>query len=167
LLLNTPGSSPRSSPSTAPTPAGAAAQISSVNVFMDNGRPPDDPEGAKLTIDGNPATYWSTDRYPNATFGNLYSGIGLAMALDKSSPLHTLTVTSPSTGWAAEVFVSANPVASGQPVSAWGQPVAGQTNIAAGSTRFDLGGRRGQYVLFWLTNLGPAHQTMISELAVS
>jgi serine/threonine protein kinase len=167
LLLSTPGSSPPSSPSTAPSSHGAAAQISAVNVYMNNDRPPDDPAGAKLTIDGNPATSWSTARYVNSTFGNLYSGIGLTMSLAQSAPVHDLTVTSPSTGWAAEVFVSATPVASGQPLSAWGQPLASKTDVAAGNTSFDLGGHRGQYVLFWLTNLGPANQTVISELSVT
>ena len=165
LVFGTSGSSPPSTPSTAPSHA-TAARISSVNVFMNNGRPPDNPAAAKLTIDGNPATYWSTDKYPNSTFGNLYSGIGLAVDVAQSAQLHTLTVTSRSSGWAAEVFVSAAPVASGQPLSAWGQPVAAQTDVA-GSTKFNLGGRRGQYVLFWLTNLGPADQTVISELALS
>ncbi len=167
LLFSTPGSSPPSSPATAPSSHVAAAQISSVNVYMNNGRPPDNPAAAKLTIDGNPATYWSTDRYPNSTFGNLYSGIGLSMSLAQSAPVHDLTVTSPSSGWAAEVFVSSTQVSSGQPLSAWGQPVASQSDVAGRTTKFDLGGHRGQYVLFWLTNLGPANQTVIQELSVT
>jgi hypothetical protein len=166
LLFSTSGSSPPKSSSTTPSSPATAAQISSVNVFMNNGRPPDDPAGAKLTIDGNSATAWSTDKYPNSTFGNLYSGIGLSMTMAQSAPVHNLTVTSPSTGWAAEVFVSPTPVASGQPLSAWGQPVASQTDVA-GNTKFELGGHRGQYILFWLTNLGPAHQTVIQELSVT
>jgi eukaryotic-like serine/threonine-protein kinase len=165
LVFSTSGSSPPSSPSTAPAHA-TAAHISSVNVFMNNNRPPDNPAEAKLTIDGNPATFWSTDKYPNSTFGHLYSGIGLAMDLAQSTKLHTLTVTSRSNGWAGEVFVSATPVATGQPLSDWGPPVAIHTDVA-GSTSFTLGGRRGQYVLFWLTNLGPADQTVIYELTVS
>jgi len=167
LLFSTPGSSPRTTPSTAAPAHSAAAHISSVNVFMNNDRPPDDPAGAKLTIDGNPATYWSTDKYPDATFGHLYSGIGLAMDLAQAAQLHTLTVTSRSNGWAGEVFVSTSPVASGQPLSDWGQPVAARTDVAPGSTKFNLGGRKGQYVLFWLTNLGSADQTLISELTIS
>jgi serine/threonine-protein kinase len=166
LLFSTSGSSPPHSSSTAPSSHTTPVQISSVNVYMNNGRPPDNPAAAKLTIDGNPATYWSTDRYPNSTFGNLYSGIGLSMSLAQPTEVHALTVTSPSTGWAAEVFVSSTPVASGQPLSAWGQPVASQTDVA-GSTKFDLGTHRGQYVLFWLTNLGPANQTVIRELSVT
>jgi serine/threonine-protein kinase len=167
LFVGTSGSSPPSTPSTAPAHAATASRVSSVNVFMNNTRPPDNPTAAKLTIDGNSATSWSTDKYPNSTFGNLYSGIGLAMALTQPAKLHALTVTSPSSGWAAEVFVSSAPVATGQPLSAWGSPVATQTDVAAGGTKFSLGARRGQYVLFWLTNLGPADQTVISELTLS
>jgi serine/threonine-protein kinase len=166
LFFSPSGPSHPHSATTAPSSHTLPAQISSANVYMNNGRPPDNPAAAKLTIDGNPATYWSTDKYPNSTFGNLYSGIGLSMSLSQPGQIHALTVTSPSTGWAAEVFVSSTPVASGQPLSAWGQPIASQADVA-GNTKFNLGAHRGQYILFWLTNLGPADQTVISELTVT
>jgi eukaryotic-like serine/threonine-protein kinase len=140
--------------------------IESVTVFMDNDRAPDNPADAYKTFDGNPATYWSTEKYRSSTFGNLYSGIGLSIDLRQSGPLHTLTVTSPSSGWAAEVFVSEAPVASGQPVSAWGQPMDSHVDIVGNAT-FELGGRSGRYVLLWLTNLGPADKAAVAELNVS
>jgi eukaryotic-like serine/threonine-protein kinase len=167
LVLLSTGSGSKAPPNPAPAPSHAAApHIASASVFMNNGRPPDNPDAARYTIDGNPATSWSTDRYPNPTFGNLYSGIGLAMQLAQTADLHTLSVTSPSTGWAAEVFVSSTPVASGRPLTGWGQPVADQSNVT-GDTKFNLGGHKGRYILFWLTNLGSANRTVISELAVS
>lgn len=55
---------------------------------------------------------------------------------------------------------------SGQPVSAWGAPTDTKTAIN-GSTTFTLGGHKGQWVLLWLTNLGPTFQTRINELSVS
>jgi serine/threonine-protein kinase len=165
VLLATQSGTPRrgAPPITVPP---VVPHIESVTVFMDNDRAPDNPTDAYKTFDGNPATYWSTEKYRNSTFGNLYSGIGLSIDLRQSGPLHTLTVTSPSSGWAGEVFVSESPVASGQPVSAWGQPMDSQVDIG-GSATFELGGRSGRYVLLWLTNLGPADHAAVAELNIS
>jgi hypothetical protein len=144
---------------------GASRQIASVTLFMLRGTP-DDPQDLPLTFDGNPATYWHTDLYRNATFSNLYPGIGLAIHLSSTVTLRQLRVTSTSTGWAAQTYTSSKPVASGQPVSAWGAPTDTQSAIN-GSVTFTLGGRRGQWVLLWITNLGPAFQTRINELSVT
>jgi serine/threonine-protein kinase len=143
-----------------------APQIVSASVYMVNGRSADDPQGAKLVFDGDPATAWYTDTYGTPTFGNLYSGIGVALTLDASSKLTQLDVTTPTMGWAAQVYVSADPVASGQPVAAWGQPTDSKTNIAGDAT-FSLGHRSARYVLLFLTNLGPAKKAQINEVRVS
>jgi hypothetical protein len=143
----------------------AAVRIASVSVFMYDNRPPDDPQGVSLAYDGNPSTYWQTDQYASPTFGNYYPGIGLDIRLVSSAPLQTLSVTSPSTGWSASVYVSATPVASGQGIGGWGPAVDSKTPID-GNAVFDLGGHQGMYVLLWITNLGPADQVRIAELAV-
>ncbi len=160
------------------SPAGSSAtgsvhQIASVQPFMIRGLP-DDPAGLKYTIDGNPNTYWHTDQYSTAAFGNLYPGLGLAIELSGSTVLHHLTVTSTTTGWAAQTYTSATAVHPYQPVTAWGAPTETKVNID-GSATFTLDGRHGQWVLLWLTNLGQPSQTTsgyryqvrIAELAVN
>jgi eukaryotic-like serine/threonine-protein kinase len=147
-------------------PHAVAAHISSVSVFMVDGRQPDNPDMTKYTYDGNPATYWETDRYHNSTFSNLYPGVGLAIDLSSAESLHSLAVTSASEGWAAQAFVSSTPVASGQPVTAWGQPTDTKNGINGGTT-LSLSGRHGRYLLLWITNLGPADQVQVAELRVS
>jgi len=146
-------------------PAAATAQISSVTPFMVNGTP-DDAAGLRYTYDGNPATSWHSDLYSTPAFGNLYPGMGLAIEVSGAATLHDLVVTSPTTGWAARTYVSNAAVTSGQPVSAWGQPTDSRTGLT-GSATFSLGGHRGQWILLWLTNLGPARQIVINELSVS
>jgi hypothetical protein len=141
-------------------------RIVSASVFMVDGRTPDDPNGARLIFDGDPNTAWYSDTYRTPTFSNLYPGIGLAVSLAASSKLTRLNVTTPTVGWAAQVYVSANPVASGQPVSAWGQPTDTKTNLS-GDVTFSLGGRSGRYVLLFLTNLGPQKKAQINEVTVS
>jgi eukaryotic-like serine/threonine-protein kinase len=166
VLLNTRHhGEPATQPQGSGQPVRGTHQITSVALFMVRGTP-DDPQDLPLTFDGNPATYWHTDLYRNATFSNLYPGLGLAIHLSAAATLLRLTVTSPTTGWAAQTYTSAAPVASGQPVSAWGAPTDSRTAIN-GSASFTLGGRRGQWVLLWLTNLGPSFQTRINELSVS
>jgi tRNA A-37 threonylcarbamoyl transferase component Bud32 len=146
--------------------ASGAHKIASVTVWVVDSRPPDDPGGVGYTFDGNPATYWITDRYSTPDFGGLYPGIGLEIELAKDSTLHGLAVTSPSTGWAAETFVSGHEVPSGAGLGAWGSPTDSRRGIRGDAT-FDLGGRPGRWVLLWLTYLGPARQCAIAELAVS
>lgn len=164
----TSGSSGRHSPgrvgSTVAT--GTAVRISGVSVYMDNSRPPDDPNGTIYTYDGNPDTAWSTDHYSSPHFGNLYDGIGLEIALAGSATLRSLRVTSPTVGWSASTYVSSGPIASGQPVSVWGHPTATLRGIDGNAT-FDLAGRKGAYVLLWITDLGPADQASVAELSVT
>jgi hypothetical protein len=162
--------------------------ITSVGVWMMNNRSPDNPDQTGLTFDGNTATawttdqYWSvvqavavlpskvrpvwtTDQYKTPTFSGLYSGMGLAIHLDGSHTLHQLTVDSSTQGWSAQTYVSASEPTSGQAVTAWGQPTDARTGID-GSTTFTLGGTTGEWVLLWLTNLGPADQGDVQELSV-
>jgi hypothetical protein len=168
-VLLTGGGRPAAGPAAATGPPAAGHRVIAVSPFMVNGRPPDNANQLANTFDGNPATLWETDQYRTATFGNLYPGMGLAIQLSGSATLHHLRVTSPTADWAARTYVATSPVASGQPVDAWGQPTDTQTGIT-GSATFTLGGRRGQWVLLWLTHLGPAgalFQLSIDELTVS
>ena len=167
-LLLTGGSGHSSGGSGAATtvPAGAARQIEGVSVYLPvSGHSLDNANQTSLAFDGNPATAWSTDRYRSPTFGNLYPGIGLAIEVSGSSTLRTLTVTSPTVGWSASSYVSPTAVATGQPVSSWGSPTDSKSAIN-GSTTFNLGGRKGRYVLLWITNLGPSLSAQVAELAV-
>ena len=168
ILLATSGSPHHSAQGgTNPTVhLGQAVSISQVGVFMDNRRTPDNPDKAALTIDGNPSTAWSTDQYHSPTFGNLYDGIGLEIQLQSATALGHLSVSSPTSGWAASTYVSATPISSGQSISAWGSATDSKSGIA-GNTTFNLAGRQGQYVLLWITNLGPADMAQVAELAVT
>ncbi|MDE3206893.1 MAG: serine/threonine protein kinase [Acidobacteriota bacterium] len=151
---------------------GGAVQGSSVRVTAASVYLPvlhhtlDNSAQAGLAIDGNPATAWSTDQYRSRAFGNLYPGIGLVVELSGSAVLHSLQVTSPTSGWSASVYVSATDVPTGQPVSSWGTPTDSHSSIQ-GSATFDLKSRTGRYVLLWITYLGTDRSTQVAELKVS
>ena len=147
--------------------ASGAPKIHDVVVFMTtSARPPDNPSMARFTFDGDPATYWPTDLYSSPTFGNLYPGIGLAIQLNGAELGRQLVVSSPTSGWSAETYLSNTSVPSGRPVTDWGLPTDTKSNIASGTATFDLGARRGQWVLLWITNLGPSDEARIAELSV-
>ena len=112
-------------------------------------------------VDGDPSTLWSTEQYANRNFGGLKGGVGIVLQLDGPHKLKDLKVTSPSTGWAAEVLVADSPRAT-RP--AWGDPVATKKGIAGGTTTFDLGAKTGGAVLLWITDLGDGTSVSIAEL---
>ena len=105
---------------------------------------------AHLAIDPDPATFWKTQGYFDAAI-KVKPGIGLAVTLSNSAALKSLTVTSATSGWTADIYVANAPAAD---LLGWGKPVAHKEGIAAGTTTFDLGGHEGGAVLIWFTNLG-------------
>ena len=169
VLLLSGGKPHRASTAGGPTTAvpGQPGSIAGVQIFLSvAGHQLDNPDQAANTFDHDPSTSWSTDHYTSPSFGNMYPGIGLEIQLSSPGQLHRLAVTSATTGWGASVYVSSSAVASGQPLSAWGPPVGSQSAIA-GDTTFDLQSRSGQYVLLWITNLGPSDAAQVAELSVS
>ncbi len=154
-------------PSGAAPPAAAVPKVDNVVVFMTTtARPPDNPTMTRFTFDGNVSTFWPTDQYSSATFGNLYPGIGLAIQLDSAEQGHQLVVTSPTSGWSAQTFVASSDIPSGRPVTEWGTPTDTRSDVASGNATFNLGPRRGQWVLLWITNLGPSDGARIAELSI-
>lgn len=156
-----------SSPTGGTPSASGAPKIEDVVVFMTtSARPPDNPSMARFTFDGDPSTFWPTDQYSSPTFGNLYPGIGLAIRLNADEQGRQLVVTSPTSGWSARTYLSNSAIPSGRPVADWGLPSDTKSNIAGGTATFDLGARRAQWVLLWITNLGPSDEARIAELTV-
>ena len=154
-----------SSPAASP-PASAVPKVDNVVVFMTSDRTPDNPNMTRFAFDGDPSTYWPTDQYSSPTFGNLYPGIGLAIHLDSAEQGRQLVVTSPTSGWSAQTYVASSDVPSGHPVADWGTPTETKVDIRSSTVTFNLGPRHAQWVLLWITNLGPADTARIAELSV-
>ena len=165
VLAGSANRHPASRPGGTPSASGAP-KIEDVVVFMTADRPPDNPSMARFTFDGDPTTFWPTDQYSSPTFGNLYPGIGLAIQLNGAEQGRQLVVTSPTSGWSAQTYLSSTDVPSGRPVTDWGLPTDTKSNVAGGTATFDLGTKRAQWVLLWITNLGPSDQARIAELTV-
>ena len=91
-------------------------------------------------------------------------GVGLAVTLERQATLRRMVVSSPTSGWAATIYV-----AKGRPPSTlakWGEPVARRQNLRGGGTVFDLAGRQGDAVLIWITHTGPDGTARIANVQV-
>jgi len=164
-LLLSGGGSRRRDPSVGST---SAVAIRAVSVYLDVSGPGDTldhPGEVGDAYSGAPGAAWYTDHYASPDFGGLYQGEGLVIELGAARRLAALEVASHLDGWNASVFVSSHDIPSGQPVAEWGTPTASVVD-AGPRVSLSLGGRRGRWVLLWLTRLGPEDQASISDLAV-
>jgi hypothetical protein len=149
----TTGGQPAATPSTIPTPTPLA--------FDPAGDGAEHNADLGNLVDGDPSTLWSTEQYNNRNFGGLKPGVGVILRLDAAHKLKDLVVTSPSTGWSAEVVV-VDSVKSTR--DAWGPPTASKQGIGAGTTTFDLSGKSGGAVLLWITDLGDGTSVSLADL---
>jgi serine/threonine-protein kinase len=108
--------------------------------------------------DGNPSTFWQTERYSNQDFGNLKHGVGLVLDAPSPVTLKTLTVTSTTPGFSAVIKAGTSPETA--------QPVSG-TQTVGPSTTFKLhGGPAAVYVL-WITRLAPGGTVRVNEVTAA
>jgi hypothetical protein len=97
-------------------------------------------------VDGDPATFWSTEHY---TKGFFKPGVGIVLDAGKRQPIARVLVTTDETGSRAEIQVADSPTGPYRVVSA-DQPLSKSTTFALKR------GASGRYVLVWLTALPPA-----------
>jgi len=120
---------------------------------------------AGLAVDDDPATAWPTEDYrdPEEMAGK--DGVGLVVRLERVASIERVTVTSPSTGWAARIYVVDGPAPTD--LESWGEPVTSARGLAPGATRFRLDGRQGSAVLVWVTRTGDDGTVEISDVVVT
>jgi hypothetical protein len=138
-------------PSADPSPPSLLA-VSDVTSFDPQGigTPGEHEATVGNVIDADPSTTWNTETYPNRAFGNLKTGVGVALTLPEVRSLERIRVNSPSQDWAVEVYVAdvAAPTLAG-----WGEPNARAEGVN-GDIELDLNGATGAAVLVWITDLG-------------
>jgi eukaryotic-like serine/threonine-protein kinase len=175
------GSAPKDSTSAAPTTIASpttstrtgVAHIVSAGEFD----PPPDGDGKEnpskigYLTDGDVDTVWSSVCYTSASFAPK-DGVGVVLELSAAASGNTLDVTSPSDGWAAEVYVADRPATR---LTGWGEPVASREKIAEGHVQFSLGTKMGRYVLVMVRHAAKSstctgrypYQARIADIAVT
>lgn len=89
-------------------PSGVVKPVQAT-VFSPGGEA-DRPQDAGLAIDGNPATFWSTDTYSDPVpFPNFKNGVGLILQLPKPTVISNVSLNVSSTGTRVELRSSPTP----------------------------------------------------------
>src|SRR5205823_4205154 len=141
-----PGSTRSPGTTVTPAPGRGATRIAGAAAFdPPPGNGDEHNDEAARAVDGNPATFWETETYKGPHFADIKPGVGLVLTLAGRTTVHQLRVTTPTTGWAVQVFVADTPRSR---LADWGAPVAERSGIDGDAT-FDLGGRAGGAVLLW------------------
>ncbi|WP_204808059.1 serine/threonine-protein kinase [Mycobacterium riyadhense] len=139
----------------------------SATVFSPDGAP-DNPQDAKLAIDGNPNTAWSTVTYKDAVpFPKFIQGMGLLLHLSEPTALSAVTIDVSSTG--TQVQIRSSPTDAPTRLADTSE-LTPTTSLQPGHNRVAVHNRtKTSNVLVWISTLGTtdgASRTEISEITL-
>lgn len=139
----------------------------SATVFSPDGAP-DNPQNAKLAIDGNPNTAWSTVTYNDAVpFPKFIEGMGLMLHLSEPTALSAVTIDISSTG--TQVQIRSSPTQAPAKLADTTE-LTPTTPLHPGQNRIAVHNRtKTSNVLVWITTLGTTDgksRTAISEITL-
>jgi hypothetical protein len=137
------------------SPAGKAVQLAGVTAYDPQGTgPPGEHNGAApLATDGNPETYWQTESYRD---GLNKSGVGVVLDAGSPTKLRTMTVTTNTPGFTAEIQAGDS---QGGPFTT----VSGSKTVSDTAT-FTLDGGSQRYYVVWITDLGSNSVVHVNEV---
>ena len=135
LLVNRDGGNPGAA-------AGSSVKLQGVASFDPQGDGEEHSERVQDATDGDPATYWTTERY------NSFSkpGVGLALDAGAARELSQIAVTTDTPGFTAEIRAGDSPEG---PFDT----VVGPSRTVNDSTTWDLDGAKSRYYVVWITRL--------------
>ena len=124
----------------------------SATVFSPDGAP-DNPQNARLAIDGNPNTAWSTVTYMDAVpFPKFMEGMGLLLHLSEPTALSTVTIDVSSTG--TQVQIRSSPTQTPAKLADTTE-LTPTTPLQPGHNRIAVHDRtKTSNVLVWISTLG-------------
>ncbi|MEV5237621.1 protein kinase family protein [Streptomyces cinnamoneus] len=153
------------------TVGGKPIRIKSVKDFDplgDGSEKADGYHGIRYAYDGNPSTYWSTDYYTSAGFGELKAGVGLILDLGKVQPVGKVEVGFLNDTSAQLMAAPADAATMPMTLSAYSKVAAGRGKVLGLKPDKPTQAR---YVLVWLTKLSVTEsgefRGRISEIKVT
>jgi eukaryotic-like serine/threonine-protein kinase len=118
------------------------------------------PEDVPKAFDGNPETYWTTERYNQVDLAPK-PGVGIWFDLGDRAAVREVTLTLATNDVTFHVFVADEPFEGRDPTGA--QLVAEQAG-AGGTVTLDAGGAAGRYWAVWITRVGEG-RARLAEIA--
>jgi eukaryotic-like serine/threonine-protein kinase len=124
-------------------------RLSGIGAYDPEGGDGEHDDDAFKATDGDPATYWTTEEYND--FANTKSGVGLVLDAGKVVEPSTMTVTTDTSGYTAEIRA-------GDSREGPFDRVVGDSRTVGERTTFTLHDSTARYFVLWITALdGVAH----------
>ena len=135
--------------------AGKVVRLTGVTAYdpQGTGTPGEHNAQAPLATDRNPQTYWTTEEYKGALNK---SGVGVVLDAGSLTKVRSMTVTTNTPGFTAEIRAGNSSGGVFAPVSA--------SKAAGLTTTFALDGSSHRYYVVWITNLGPNSAVHVNEV---
>lgn len=116
-------------------------------------------EAASRPFDGDPGTFWFTEKYKNRTFGQLKEGVGIIVEFENLQALDQLRILTNRSDWSVKIYEAETP--SGD-LGGWNEPIGEFSNLGTDET-LDLPDISVTSVLVWVTDLGLAVDQSVED----
>jgi hypothetical protein len=138
-----------------PAPVAGAIHLRGVTAYDPQGSPPgqEHNDQAKNATDGNPSTFWPTEHYNGARLNK--SGVGVVLDAGRSVRPKTITVTTDTPGFTAQIQAGDS---EGGPF----RSISRLQQVGKTTTFHLLGG--GRYFVVWITALGGYNSVHVNEV---
>ncbi|MGI8460903.1 MAG: protein kinase domain-containing protein [Solirubrobacterales bacterium] len=118
-------------------------------------------EEARLAIDNDPTTAWTTEQYSSGLAGVGKEGVGISVDAGSAVEPAELRVVTPTPGWSGEIYAANE---SPDDLAGWGDPVGSIANAAEDDTIALERTEPAQYYLLWITDLATNDAVEISDI---
>lgn len=115
-------------------------------------------EAVSRPLDGDPTTFWFTEKYKTRTFGQLKPGVGLIVEFETPQPLDELRLLTNRTDWAVEIYEADEPSTA---LDGWN--LIGEFDTLDPEETLDLPDTSVSALLVWVTDLGLASEQTVEE----
>jgi putative peptidoglycan lipid II flippase len=133
-------------------PAARALSLTAVGALDPEGDGRESDELAPLAVDGDAATAWRTERYSNF----FKEGVGLVLDAGRTVTITRVDVSTGTPGYIAEVRAGPTPSGPFRTIS--------PSRTVNGQTAFPGRGRKGRYVVVWITGLPDGTAADVAEV---
>ena len=144
----------RPKPTTRPVARARFVKLTAAGAFDPEGDGHERDEEASLAVDGNPSTFWRTERYSRF----FKTGVGLVLDAGRRVRVRQVVVDSRTPGVRAEIRVGSSRTGPFTRIS--------PAKTLTARTTFPVAGRTGRYVVVWVTALPPESAGEVAEVRV-
>ena len=144
----------RPKPTTRPVARARFVKLTAAGAYDPEGDGHERDEEASLAVDGNPSTFWRTERYSRF----FKTGVGLVLDAGRRVRVRQVVVDSATPGVRAEIRIGSSPTGPFTRVS--------PAKTLTARTTFPVAGRTGRYVVVWVTGLPPESAAEVAEVRV-